>query len=67
MSFIKVSQKNSNDFDIVLEALRCLQILLRLPGKFIGAKERDSVLTAVSKYLKANSAVIAIESAKVIA
>lgn len=65
MNNFKVPQKNSNDFDIVLEALRCLQVLLRLPDKFIDLKEKEKVLVVVSKYLKANSPFIAIEAAKV--
>ena len=65
MNNFKMSQKNSSNFDCVHESLRCLQVILKLPGKFIEAKEREKVVSTVSKYLKANSSFIAIEAAKV--
>jgi hypothetical protein len=64
-NILRSSQKSSNHFDTVIEALRCLKVLLRLPNKFIEAKEKEKLLPVVSKYLKANSAFIAIEAAKV--
>ena len=65
MNNFKASQKTSNDFDCVLEALKCFQALLRLPVKFVELKEREKVLLMVTKFLKANSPFIAIEAAKV--
>ena len=65
MNNLKAPQKGATDFDSVLEVLRCLQVLLRLPGKFIETREREKVLYAVTRYLKANNPFIAIEAAKV--
>lgn len=61
----KLSQKKSNHFDCVLEALRCLQVILRLPSKFTDQKEKEKVLVTVTKYLNTSSPFIAIEAAKV--
>lgn len=61
----KISHVSSNCFDCVLEGLKCLQIILRLPTKFTDVKEREKIPSAISKYLNANSTFIAIESAKV--
>lgn len=61
----QISQKHSNNFDWVLEAMRCLKVILDLPIKYQDVKEREKVLGVVSKYLKASSPFIAIEGAKV--
>lgn len=65
MHNLKLSHASSNCFDCVLEGLKCLQIVLRLPKKFTDAKEREKIPSSISKYLSANSTFIAIESAKV--
>lgn len=61
----KVFQKNSNHFDCVMEALRCLQVILRLPKKYSDVKDREKFPLILSKYLKAGSPFISIEAAKV--
>lgn len=65
MNIFKLSHSSLNYFDCVLEGLKCLKIILRLPTKFIDAKEREKVTSTVSKYLNTKSTFIAIESAKV--
>ena len=62
----KTSHTSSNCFDCVLEGLKCLQIILRLPTKFTDVKEREKIPSSISKYFNAKSTFIAIESAKVI-
>lgn len=64
--FKTFSQSTSkSSFDCVLESLKCLEIILRSPSKFMDAKERENVLIEVEKYLKAKSLFIAIEASKV--
>ena len=62
---LKVSQKKCKNFDCVLEALRCLQVILRLPLKYSHVQDREKVLEIASNYLKTISPFIAIEAAKV--
>jgi hypothetical protein len=57
--------KSTNCFDCVLEGLKCLQIILRIPTKFIDTKELEKIPSIISKYFNASSTFIAIESAKV--
>ena len=60
------SQKNPNCFDHVLECLQCLQIILKVPHKFIDLRDREKIPGVLAKYLTDNSTFIAIEASKVI-